>query len=568
MADAEYSFVSDGIGQIIRQGLLKVPANQRPYAWKENQVRERLDDIKEAMTDESEQYFLGTVVLVEGDSDRKLIADGQQRLATTSIILARCRDLLRKLDEDDDAESIENDFLKRYIRRSKESEFLLSMNIEDDVYFREVIIEPNWCEQRPSLESTGFPSNERLYASSQMALLYLQRDIEHLPHNLAVDQLNRWATFMEERASVVAVTVPDEVGAFRMFETLNDRGLRASQADILKNYFFSKVKQSELEHIQGLWNQIYGALADRFDDPDEQMIKYIKYFWTLENGLTRDRELASNIKKKVRNGKQALSFVSGARTAVFDYVAVFNPADEKWRSYGGEVQEDLRILTQVIDIEQIVPLVFAVSHKFSVPEARKAFRLFVTWSVRFMLGGSGRAGRLDKQYADLAQEVGLLKKTTARELRDFLADKVPPDAAFAKAVREAKVSNAVLARYYLLCLELALSEGSGELVPSTDVNKVNLEHVLPKTWTKDLGITRPEHDDLINRLGNQTIMQSEWNRDLGNMDFGKKKAVYKKSEIALTNSLARLKTFGRTQVDARQAKMAEMAPDIWSVKFG
>jgi len=35
----------------------------------------------------------------------------------------------------------------------------------------------------------------------------------------------------------VVVTASDEVNAYRIFETLNDRGLKASQADILKITF-------------------------------------------------------------------------------------------------------------------------------------------------------------------------------------------------------------------------------------------------------------------------------------------------------------------------------------------
>ena len=568
MAETEYAFLSEGIGRVLNQNLLKVPANQRPYAWKDSHVRELLDDIKEAMSDESDLYFLGTVVLVGSDEGRKLIADGQQRIATTSIVLARCRDLLNSLGEGRDATSIESDFLKKYVRDSGDDEFLLTMNIEDDAFFRTIIIEPDWTKALPDSAVAGFPSNERLYAASQMALSYLQGEIEHLKPALAVKILKQWASFFEKRASVVAVTVPDEVGAFRMFETLNDRGLRASQADILKNYFFSKVKPHELDQIQGHWNQIYGALSERFDDPDDQMIRYIKYFWMLEHGLTRDRELASNIKTAVRNGRHAVEFVSKARSAVGDYVSIYNNQDEKWKEYGQEFRDNLTVLTNIIGIEQIVPLVFSVVHNFSIAEARKAMKLFVTWSVRFILGGSGRAGRLDKQYADMARDVGTGKATTAKELREFLSDKVPTDAAFSRAVADARVSNAVLARYYLLCLESKMFPSSGELEPSKDVSKVNLEHIIPKNYSKELGISKPEHDDLLTRLGNQTIMKTEWNRDLGNLPFKDKLSTYSKSEIGLTNELSSLDKFEREEIDARQKRMAETASEVWSLKFG
>ena len=502
--ETEYGFSNAGIGKVLKSTLLKVPANQRPYAWKAEHVQDLLSDLKDAMTEETESYFLGTVVLVEGDA-RRLIADGQQRIATSSILLARCRDLLRSHGEVDDAKSVETDFLRKYIRRSKEYEFILALNIEDDEFFRKVIIEPDWEESSPVRNDGLYPSNDRLYAASNQIQQFLRAEIAHLNDTLKINLLNRWVSFLEDNAFVVAVTVPDEVGAFRMFETLNDRGLRASQADILKNYFFSKVAQSELDQIQAHWNQIYASLADCFDDPDERMVEYIRYFWTLENGLTRQRELASGIKKKVRNGRQALTFVTSANAAVADFAAIFNSQHTKWESYGNNVRDELAVLTDIINIEQIVPLVFAVANKFGVTEARKAFRLFVVWSVRFLLGGSGRAGRLDKQYADLAHAVGIGKITTARELREALADKVPSDDAFARAVKTAKVSKSALARYYLLGLEKARNPGSGELEPSSDVNKVNLEHVLPQTFTKDVGVSKAEYDDLVSRLGNQTI---------------------------------------------------------------
>ena len=136
-----------------------------------------------------------------------------------------------------------------------------------------------------------------------------------------------------------------------------------------------------------------------------------------------------------------------------------------------------------------------------------------------------------------------------------------------RAVKDARVSNPVLARYYLLCFERAAHPGSGELQPSADVAKVNLEHILPKEFRNDLGISRPEHQDLLSRLGNQTVMSSEWNRDIGNLPFNQKRDTYGKSAIHLTADLHSLAKFTRDEIDQRQAAMSELAPAIWSLKF-
>jgi hypothetical protein len=54
------------------------------------------------------------------------------------------------------------------------------------------------------------------------------------------DLLNGWVSFIEHRAMVVLLRVPNDANAYKMFETLNDRGLRTSQADLIKNYLFGR----------------------------------------------------------------------------------------------------------------------------------------------------------------------------------------------------------------------------------------------------------------------------------------------------------------------------------------
>ena len=81
---------------------------------------------------------------------------------------------------------------------------------------------------------------------------------------------------------------------------------------------------------------------------------------------------------------------------------------------------------------------FAVARSFDPIETDKAFRLFVSWSVRFLIYG-GRGGMLDTQYSLRAQDVGTNRITTARELRDAMKEYVPVDAEFEEAFATARV---------------------------------------------------------------------------------------------------------------------------------
>src|SRR5215217_8133656 len=100
MAAGAFDFESLGIGNLLRKTRLQVPANQRPYAWDEVHVRTLLEDLNDAIQRDDDDYFLGTIVLVQKGKETPSIADGQQRLATTSILLARIRDRQAALGRD------------------------------------------------------------------------------------------------------------------------------------------------------------------------------------------------------------------------------------------------------------------------------------------------------------------------------------------------------------------------------------------------------------------------------------------------------------------------------------
>ena len=93
-----------GIGTLLARSQLGVPEHQRVYSWKDAEVEELWQDILAAFKDEPEGYFLGQIVL--GDDDdledgRDSIIDGQQRLATTSLLVAVVVQILREQGNND-----------------------------------------------------------------------------------------------------------------------------------------------------------------------------------------------------------------------------------------------------------------------------------------------------------------------------------------------------------------------------------------------------------------------------------------------------------------------------------
>src|SRR5262245_43870769 len=130
--------VSDnGIGTILNQHLLMVPPNQRSYAWEDAHVLTLFEDLSAAISNDNQTYFLGTLVFTQGASERLEVADGQQRLATTSILIAAIRDYLAGMGpaEKKAAEKYTSEHLLIYDEMTAEHTPKLTLNTEDNDFF-------------------------------------------------------------------------------------------------------------------------------------------------------------------------------------------------------------------------------------------------------------------------------------------------------------------------------------------------------------------------------------------------------------------------------------------------
>jgi hypothetical protein len=563
-----FHFDTKGVGDLLRAGRLVVPPNQRPYAWKDTHVRTFLEDLNEAITNSVEDYFLGTVVLVQEGKELPSIADGQQRIATTSIVLARIRDLLHEIGRTPSARSIDHDFLRSIDRDTEATVARLSLNLEDNEFFRDTILpSPMDDDYVPSKLEPTRASNQRIKAASELAANFLRVLIEPLPAPGKASHLLRWVSFIQEHVSVITVTVPDEVGAYRMFETLNDRGLKASQADILKNYLYSRAGPRLTEMITA-WSNIGASVEILGGDENERLITYIRHYWVTKNGPTKERELAAAIRGSVTSQTRALQFATEAAGAVQDYVALWSADHPKWSSYPSSVQRNVETLAVHLQVEQIRPLLFAVAREFTPEEAEKAFRLFVSWSVRFLIFG-GRGGMLDTQYSLRAADVGTKKIAKATELRDAMKKYVPTDAEFEQAFRTARVSRSHLARYYLRALEKSRqADPQPEYIANEEAAEINLEHILPLTPTQDWGVGSDDARAVQKRLGNMVLLRAGTNTDIGNKPFSEKKVAYAASGYMTTSEVATRSSWGLTEIEERQAELARLAVKTWPLTFG
>lgn len=561
----------EGLAHILADNDLFVPPYQRSYAWKADQVSSLLEDlagaIRRAPDKGTSEYFLGSVVAI-GRDGRLEIVDGQQRLATVSIILAAIRNQFLDEDDADMAENIERQYLLRFDMETREYPARLTLNEVDNPYYQ------GWIVSRPAdrnpTVTAQTPSHRRIKRAHDVAKKYFQQMWEQYSSSDASRALADWISFLRDHAQVIRVTVRDAADAFIIFETLNDRGLELSTADLLKNYLFGK-SGDRLEETRGCWQRMEGALSTiSSTDPTAE---YVRQLWGSYYGLTRKRELFHRIKDEITNKRAAVEFAMRLVDHATQYAAILNPNHQLWNAYGTATRNGLRTL-RTLKVERLRPLLLSVLSKFSEAEVKKTVKWLVAATVRLNAAGGGSSGPTERALADCAVKVRNGKIKNLKELATTLVSEhsvIPSDSAFRHFFTGLRVRDAKTARYYLRALEDAFLNSDEPYMLSDDEAVLNLEHVLPQGGRGASWSHVPDElaNALYQRLGNMVLLNPKVNSELQSKSFAEKIEAYKDSNSTrLTLDLVDkygTGTWGDEQINARQEFLADLAVRAWSI---
>lgn len=553
-----------GIADILQRWRLSVPMNQRPYAWEEEHVEKLFQDLTKAF-DGQPLYFMGTVMFTHGEKGSIEVADGQQRLATISMLLAAIRDYLIELGDEQGAIQYQGDFLIKYDPPSGSYKPRLTLNTQDDDFFHSYVLLPP--DKRPPPRATMLSSNQRISEGADAAAKHVRAIASGLSNGDKLRRLYDWLEYLKSTALVIVVNVPASVGnSFKMFETLNARGVPATQVDILKNFLFDKAPE-QAARVHSHWLSMLSTIESY--GSDDLIISYIRHLWVSLYGPTTVDELGASFEARITNERRALDFVALLDSASSDYVALLSPLQSsRWEKLTSQARKAVDIISNEFGGEQIRPLMLAVARRFEAPEMEKTFKNFLSWSVRFLIAGGGGGGKLDRYYGMTAKDVSDGKLITADALALALQEVLPSDRKFQEEFSRASVKRANLARYYLRAINLYRDKDpEPQFLINEDPNAVNLEHVLPVTPSADWKVEPETASVFYKRIGNMVLLGSRINSDLGSKGFEEKRVELAKSKIGITNEIAEFTSWGPQEIRDRQIKLAEDAPKVWPLRW-
>lgn len=548
----------EGIGHLLSDRLLAIPDYQRAYSWGSEEVEDLWNDLEQAITDKVSEYFLGSVVSTKAESeDRHRVIDGQQRLATVSLLYAALRDHFAERN-DERWRDIEGDMLgkKHMVTRVRQPRLVL--NAEDNAVFAQLTLE---SPADRSVSPTQDSHRRLVHAFSYFKAKFSEMASGGGPDEWS-EPLFRWYQFVFDRARVIDVSVADESRAFIIFETLNDRGLNLSTADLLKNHLFGQAG-ARVEEAKLQWARAMAPFSTTHGG-DLSSDTFLRHYWASIKGVVRVKALYSQIKPDIVDGDSSVAFATELASSAPVWAAMFDRDADLWSKYSSGALAALDTLHN-LKVEQCRPLLLAGLRKLDKVELEKLLSLVVGWSIRWFVVGGGGGGTVERLYATTARGVMEGQLTTTADIAARFSQ-VPNDTQFRESFKVLTVRRGWLARYYLTALEKAAHQDTEpELVPNQNVDEVNLEHVLPRSAKIDEwpSFDQEELQNMRLRMGNQALLRKSHNTAIGNRAFAVKQPILAQSALIWTSEIGEEDEWTPKKIENRQERMAEAAVDIW-----
>ncbi len=563
MVATNFNTSNQTLRKLMGNGLsYRVPPFQRDYSWTEQEWEELWQDIV-AMTEPGgeDSHYMGYLVLQSSDERHYDIIDGQQRITTLSLlVLAVLKTLQRFANDGIDPEGNKSrlDALRKtYIGYLDPVTLLttskLTLNRHNNRFYQTYLV----TLERPPKRNLKASEHQLRKGFDWFAERIYQRFVDS---RIGAD-LARFVDAVADGLFFTVISVTDELNAFKVFETLNARGVRLSSTDLLKNYLFSVVDSAgeherELAALEDRWEAIVDSLRS------EKVPEFLRVSWNSRNPLTREAELFKTVRDKIRDKGAVFDLLRDMERDADIYGALNDPSSGDWDANQLRHIENLTMF----GMRQPLPLLLSAYRAFDANEFSRILRACVIISFRYNVICNLTPSEQEAAYHAAARKIASGQFKNALETIRSLRSIYPSDKAFCAAFAEKEIRTTSprsrkIVRWALFAIEAHISNTEFDFLS----NRYNVEHILPEhpgdAWTS---FTDDQIERLRYRLGNMTVLSASANRDIGNASYLDKRAVFEQSEFEITKRIAaEHEEWTPERINSRQMWLANQAVAVW-----
>ncbi len=566
---------NESFRKIIGNGITYVvPKFQRDYSWDSEQWEDLWQDIieqlKEKNTDE-QSHYMGYLVLQSVNDKEFKIIDGQQRITTLMILILAALENIGRLIEKDSNDTNKNnnktrlDTLKNtYIGFTDPVSLVtkpkLKLNRNNQSYFRSL------CNLGGHVQQTKIKKSERLLLKAKK---FFTKKIEDSEFAEDGGEIARFIDKMSDILFFTSITVSNDLNAYKVFETLNARGVKLSTPDLIKNHLFSMVDEKgqisdeEIEQLEDKWESITQNLGK------SDFSQFIQVHWNSKNKSTRQNQLFRAIKSSITNKSLLFSYLNELQESSEIFAALDsdkNHEEEFWIGDEFKMAKDPLKTLKHFNISQPYSLLIAAYKNFSKEEFCKVIGYIDAVSIRYNVIGQRQANDQERIYNQIALEISDQRIRNLSQIKEKLKEIYISDDDFRSDFlrKEIKTSQSdKKARYLLMRLEKSINAGF-----SIDESEVTLEHILPQKWESYTWWSNNDFEEGdSSSFGNMTLLDKKTNKDISTKPFQQKKILFGESSYRITSQLAEYEEWNHSTIIKRQKWLAEQAAKCWRIEF-
>ncbi|MBQ7704975.1 MAG: DUF262 domain-containing protein [Selenomonadaceae bacterium] len=266
-----------------------IPDYQRPYSWGRDECETLWEDLynfafpeDKDFEEEDGEYFLGTIVTCKDYKENEVI-DGQQRLITLLLLLRafyekfgdsnkkifdKIAECIWHMDKDDNPDKT---------RAKIKSE----VATEDDKRDLNLILESGEADKK---STSRYSQN----------YIYFQTKIDEFK-NESPDNFSYLPKRIMQNCIMLPIETNSQSTAFRIFTTLNDRGMPLSDSDIFKSQFYKFFRNKgnpEKNTFVARWKELETICNDNFHPrkgtPTDDLFFRYMYYLLAKSGAKSD----------------------------------------------------------------------------------------------------------------------------------------------------------------------------------------------------------------------------------------------------------------------------------------
>jgi len=565
MADA-YIATSETIGTLLssmRRERIVVPPFQRGYMWQQKHVRQFWKDItrfqlKRPLKGEPDQYFLGPIVTLTKPKEEVIsLLDGQQRLATATILFSVIRELAAEVGTDA-GKALARDIQTQLIERGPT--FSLELGETDNIYFRETVQMSTPTNRKPTLRT-----HHNIRTSRRVLGELVRVHVGQLHTPAAIIRLQELRQTLISDLVMARIPVSTEQDAFQIFETLNDRGLKLQAPDLLLNFLMREAPEDDRKDIRTYWTEMIQRMGSN------DINQFLRHIWVSKYGDLKDKDLFTALKEHIETSQLgSKAFASACADECESYVQLLTVDDEH---FSKDALVPLKRLVQDLGVPAALPLLLAAHRVLKPADFAKVVRFVLVFYTRYSIISNLDRGDMEDLLFALARDLRALisdptdaaaSRNSTTRLKEMLASNAPTDISSAAANLNFDEDSRE-ARYVIMRLAEYIQDPSKEI----SINEANLEHIYPQ---------HPEPDEwggeanqaLMNEylwhIGNLTIYGTRMNRKAANSEFATKRQQYlDKSKVEMTLDVARnYSEWTKDAIVDRGSRLAKKIGDIWN----